>query len=115
MGVVYATATACLVRLLLHFVTLVVRARLRNALWHYLTQQQLDPSASYKKKLSQYSLHDIMAEATKKTEEDIVRGSEEEKKLPSKRPNKSPSRTGFYSLGDQNNWHDSTLFIKGGH
>ena len=43
-----ATATACQVLL---YVTLVDKAQdlsweLGNALWHHLTQQQLDPSAS---------------------------------------------------------------------
>ena len=47
-------ATARMVRLVLHCVTLVVMAR------HVMaptTQQQLDPSASYKRKLAQYSLY----------------------------------------------------------
>ena len=74
------------------YLTLVDRVRhlsqeLHNALWHHLTQQQLDPS-----RLSLYGHHGAGDEDTK---EDVVGGSEEEKKRaePSKRPNKS--RAGF--------------------
>ena len=42
--------------------------------------QQLDPSASYKKKLAQYFLYGHHGRAVKETEEDIVEGSKEEKK-----------------------------------
>ena len=68
-------------RLVLHYVTLVDMAwhlsqELRNALWHHFTQ--LDPSASYKKQLVQYSLYGRFSE-DEETEEDAVRGSEEEK------------------------------------
>ena len=43
---------------------------------------QLDPSASYKKRLAQYSLYGlIMAEATKETEVDVVGGSKEEREV----------------------------------
>ena len=76
---VCATATAHLV---LHYAPLVDRARhlsqeLCNALWHRLTQQ-LDPSASYIKKLAQYSLYGHNGKGDGETEEDVVGGSEEE-------------------------------------
>ena len=79
---VCATATA---RLVLQYVTLVDRVRhllqeLYNALWHHLTQQQLDPSASYKKKWVQSSLYGHHDRGDEETEEDVVGGSEEEKK-----------------------------------
>ena len=53
---------------------------LRNALWHHLTQQQLGPSASYEKKVAQYSLFGHLGRGDEETEEDIVGGSEREKK-----------------------------------
>ena len=79
------TATARLVHLVLHYVTLGYRSRglsrdLRNALWHHLTQQQLDPCTSYKRKLAQYSLYGHNGRGDEETEEDVVRGSKEEKK-----------------------------------
>ena len=57
-NVVYATA-----RLVLHYATLVDRVRhlsreLRNILQHQVTQQPLDPSASFKNKLAQAVLND---------------------------------------------------------
>ena len=77
-----ATATACQVRLVLHYVTLEDMARhlsleLRNALWHHPTQQQLNHSASYKRKLAQYSLYGHHGRGDEETEEDVVRGSED--------------------------------------
>ena len=59
-------------------VTLGYRARdlsreLRNALWHHLTQQQLDPCASYQRKLAQSSLYGRHGRGDEETEEDIVR------------------------------------------
>ena len=79
---VCATAIAPLVGLVLHYVTLVDRARhlsqMLNALWHHLTQQQLDPSASYKRKLAQYSLYGHHGRGDKETKEDVVGGSKEE-------------------------------------
>ena len=73
------------VRLVLHYVTLEDRARdlsreLRNALWHRLTQQQLDPCSSYKRKLAQYSLYGHQGRGDKETKVDVVGGSEEDKK-----------------------------------
>ena len=84
MNGVCATATAHLVRLVLQYVTLRNRPRdlsrkLHNALWHHLTQRQLDPSASYKRKLVQYSLYGHHGRGDEETEENVVRGSEEEK------------------------------------
>ena len=43
-------------------------------------QQQLDPYASSKKKLAQYSLYQHHGRGDKETEKDVVGGSEEEKK-----------------------------------
>ena len=79
------SATACHVHLVLHYVTLMVRVdhlsrEQRNALWHHLTQQQLHPFATYKKKLAQYSLYGHYGRRDEETEEDLVRRSEEEKK-----------------------------------
>ena len=55
-------------------VTLVDMARdllweLHNALWHHLTPQQLDLSASYKRKLAQYSLYGHNSRGEEETEE----------------------------------------------
>ena len=52
----------------------------RNALWHHLTELQLDPSASYKKSLAQYSLCGQHGRGDGETGKDVVGGSEEEKK-----------------------------------
>ena len=81
---VCATATAHLARLVLHYVTLGDRAlhlsrELRNALWHHLTQQQLDPSASYERKLVQYSLYRHHGRGEEESADDVVGRSEEEK------------------------------------
>ena len=75
---VCATATAHLVRLVLHYATLVDKAQhlsqeLRNALWHHLTQQ-LNPSVSFKKTLAQYSLYGHHGRGDEETEEDIGGG-----------------------------------------
>ena len=85
-----ATVTSRLVRPVLHYVALGYRARdlsweLCNALWHHLTQQQLDPSTSYKKKLLQYSLYGHHGRSNKETEEERKRGRE------------SKPRTGIFS------------------
>ena len=58
------------------------------------------PPASYKMKLAQDTLYGHNDRDDKETEESVVGGSEEEKKreLPSKRPNKIHSWTGFYLL-----------------
>ena len=52
----------------------------RECLWHHFTQQQLDPSASYKKKLALYSLYGHHGRDDGETEEHNVGGSEEEEK-----------------------------------
>ena len=66
-------------RLVLHYVTLGYRAgdllrELRNALWHHLTQHQLDPAASYKRKLAQYFLYGHHGRGDEETKENIVGG-----------------------------------------
>ena len=48
--------------------------------WHHVTQQQLDPSASYTKKLAQHSLYGHYDRGDKETKEDVVGESEEEEK-----------------------------------
>ena len=63
--------------MVLHYVTLGYRARDLsrepcNALWHHLTQQQLDPYASYKRKLAQYYLYGHHGRGDKESEEDVV-------------------------------------------
>ena len=61
------------------YVTLGYRARdlsreLRNALWHHLTQQQLDPCATCKRKLVQDSLYGHHGRGDEETEDDVVGG-----------------------------------------
>ena len=69
------TATARLVRQVLHYVTLGHRVQeLHSALWHHLTQQQLDPCASYKTKLEQYSMYGHHGRGDEETDEHIVGG-----------------------------------------
>ena len=68
----------------MHYVTFVDTARhlsqeLCNALRHHVTQQQLDPSASYKKRLAYYFLYGHHGKGDEETVEDVVRTSEEEK------------------------------------
>ena len=76
-----ATATA---RLVLHYVTYRVQGmwdhsrEVHNALWHHLTQQQLDPCTSYKKKLVHFSLY-VHGRGDEETEEDVVGGREKER------------------------------------
>ena len=51
-------------------------------------QQQLDPSATYRRKLAQYSLYGHHGRGDKETEEDDVGRSEEEEKLLSRDRNR---------------------------